>query len=170
MEPEADVGAFEVAVEAHDGTVRRTTAAEFERALSETLETPAVGVQIPLNGVSLDSSSIDLSPAPSALQVARTGITAASFGIGSLGTVFIESSPAGDELVSLFPERHISVLAKSDIVPDLEGAFDRLEGEFADGSTSGVLATGPSATADMGATIQGVHGPSEVHVLVVTDR
>jgi len=29
------------------------------------------------------------------------------------------------------------------------------------------MATGPSATGDMGALVQGVHGPSEVHVIVV---
>ncbi|MFW5900663.1 MAG: LUD domain-containing protein, partial [Halodesulfurarchaeum sp.] len=48
--------------------------------------------------------------------------------------------------------------------------FERLEAEFTAGDLSGILATGPSATADMGATVHGVHGPSEVHVIVVTDR
>ncbi|MDZ7850895.1 MAG: LUD domain-containing protein [Halodesulfurarchaeum sp.] len=170
MESDPDVDAFEAAVEAHDGTVSRSLAAEFGAAIEAVIETPAVGVAVSLSGVSLTDSNVDLTPSPSALDAARTGITPAKFGIETLGTVFLESRSAGDEPVSLFPERHIAVLAASDIAPDLETAFDRLEEEFANGSMSGVLASGPSATADMGATVQGVHGPSEVHVLVVTDR
>jgi len=32
------------------------------------------------------------------------------------------------------------------------------------------LATGPSATADMGALVRGAHGPERVHVLLIDDR
>ncbi|MFW5922093.1 MAG: LUD domain-containing protein [Halodesulfurarchaeum sp.] len=170
MESDADLDDFEAAVNAHDGTVSRSTAAEFDDSLAAVIETPAVGVSLPFSGISMADANVDIGPTPSALAAARTGITPATFGIASLGTVFLESRPAGDEPVSLFPERHVAVLAASDIVPDLEAAFERLEGTFAEGILSGVLASGPSATADMGATVQGVHGPSETHVLVVTDR
>ncbi|MFB6268738.1 MAG: lactate utilization protein C, partial [Halobacterium sp.] len=33
-----------------------------------------------------------------------------------------------------------------------------------------VLATGASATADMGEIVTGVHGPQSVHAVVITDR
>lgn len=170
MESGADTRAFETAVTAHDGTVSKTTAAAFEDALSAALDEPAVGVPIPIDGISLESTPVELTLTPSKLEAAHSGVTAASFGIGSLGTVFLESRQAGDEPVSLFPERHVVILAASDIVADLESAFERLEAEFTAGPVSGILASGPSATADMGATVQGVHGPSEVHVIVVTDR
>lgn len=170
MEAEADVGPFQRAVEAHDGVATLTSVDTFTATLEDVLEPPAVGVEIPIDGVSLADSPVDLAPSPAALESAKTGITPARFGIATLGTVFLESRSAGDEPVSLFPERHVAVLAASDIVTDLEAAFERLEGAFTEGKVSGVLASGPSATADMGATVQGVHGPSETHVLVVTDR
>jgi L-lactate dehydrogenase complex protein LldG len=42
--------------------------------------------------------------------------------------------------------------------------------DFDGGLDSAVLATGISATADMGATVYGVHGPRAVHAIVITDR
>ncbi|MFB6362014.1 MAG: LUD domain-containing protein, partial [Halobacteriales archaeon] len=44
-----------------------------------------------------------------------------------------------------------------------------LAGEFDAGRRSAVLTTGPSATADMGELVTGVHGPGDVHVVAVTD-
>ena len=161
---------FESALEAHGGVATRTTAADFDEALAKLLDQPAVGVPIPIAGVSLDSVPVDSSLTPAALEAARTGVTPATFGVAALGTVHVSSRPTGDEPVSLFPDRHVAVLAESDLVPDLEAGFERLQATVAAGSDSGVLATGPSTTADMGAPVRGVHGPSDVHVLVVTDR
>jgi L-lactate dehydrogenase complex protein LldG len=87
--------------------------------------------------------------------------------IASYGTVAIESSAAGDEPVSLFPERHVAVVREEDIVWGMDEAFARLGEEFDAGRDSVVFATGASATADMGAMIEGVHGPAEVHVVVL---
>lgn len=161
---------FEAAVESHGGEYTTTTAEAFETALTNVLEKPAVGVPLPLAGLNLDETPIETDLTPAALQRAQTGVTPVRFGIASLGTVFIESRPMGDELVSLFPERHVSILASSDLVPDLETAVETLDGDVLAESMSGVLATGPSATADMGATVEGVHGPRDVHVIEVIDR
>jgi L-lactate dehydrogenase complex protein LldG len=61
----------------------------------------------------------------------------------------------------------VAVVRATDVVPDMAAGFDRLAGAFAAGATDAVLVTGPSATADMGALVQGVHGPAEMHVVIV---
>ena len=63
-----------------------------------------------------------------------------------------------------------AVLAASDIVPDMEDAFAVLGPIFRNEKTSLVLATGPSATADMGALVKGAHGPKRVHVVILENR
>jgi L-lactate dehydrogenase complex protein LldG len=45
-------------------------------------------------------------------------------------------------------------------------AFAALDEELQDMRDSFILATGPSATADMGALVQGAHGPKEVEVII----
>jgi L-lactate dehydrogenase complex protein LldG len=47
-------------------------------------------------------------------------------------------------------------------------AFDWLGDEFRAKRDSVVLATGPSATADMGALVQGAHGPKTVDIILVS--
>ena len=49
-----------------------------------------------------------------------------------------------------------------------KGKINRIKSH--EGNKSVVLATGPSATADMGTLVHGVHGPKDVHVVLVTDR
>ncbi|MFW5973924.1 MAG: LUD domain-containing protein, partial [Natrialbaceae archaeon] len=61
-------------------------------------------------------------------------------------------------------------VAASDLAGSMKAAYERLAEEFATGRDTQVLATGPSATADMGTLVQGVHGPHEVHVVVLEDR
>lgn len=170
MDADADSEMFQAALEAQGGSYTKTTAADFGLTLSSIVESPAVGVPLPISGIELDESVVETALTPEALNEAITGVTPVKFGIASLGTVFVESRAEGDEPVSLFPERHVSILASSDLLPDLESAITELDEDVLAESMSGILATGPSATADMGATVEGVHGPREVHVIEVSDR
>jgi L-lactate dehydrogenase complex protein LldG len=151
------------------GAVHRTTAADADAALAEAIEDPAVGTALPYDDVSLPEP-VDTDPSPSALESAATGVTPAALGIADYGTVPSPSGGAGDELVSLYTPRHVAVVAASDVVPDMPTAYERLGEDFAAGMDTQILATGPSATADMGTLVQGVHGPSETHVVVLEDR
>jgi len=141
----------------------------FDEALDDAIEEPAIGAQLPFPDISLANHPVTLDPSPNQLREARTGVTGSPIGIAELGTVAVQSRSEGDEPVSLFPERHVVVVQEADIRPDLESAFDWLREEFDAGLDSVVFETGPSATGDMGALVQGVHGPSEVHVIVVED-
>jgi L-lactate dehydrogenase complex protein LldG len=139
----------------------------FPEVIESVVEPPAVGTRLPFDDVSLTDTSVTLDPSPSALREAVTGVTGTRLGIASLGTVAVESRADGDELVAIYPERHVVVIRESDIRPDLASAFAWIEREFDAGRESLVLATGPSSTGDMGALVQGVHGPETVHVIVV---
>lgn len=168
MDTEA-VATFEASL-AGTGEVHRTTVEGFEAVLSDIVEAPAVGAALPHEGVSLAGTSVTLDPSATAIRDAVTGVTPAGLGVADYGTVTLRSTAGPDELVSLYPPRHVAVLAASDVVPDMPSAFDRLEAEFDAGHTTQVLATGPSATADMGTLVEGVHGPTETHVVVLEDR
>jgi L-lactate dehydrogenase complex protein LldG len=48
-------------------------------------------------------------------------------------------------------------------------AFSWLGERIREDRGSAVVATGPSATADMGALVRGAHGPKEVHVVILDE-
>ncbi|MFC7058313.1 LUD domain-containing protein [Halovenus salina] len=88
--------------------------------------------------------------------------------MASYGSLVLEPDHAGSEPVSLFNDLHITVVREADILHDMAAAFDRLGDDLRAERGSAIIATGPSATADMGALVQGAHGPKRVEVLVVT--
>ncbi|QCC49408.1 LUD domain-containing protein [Halobellus limi] len=146
-----------------------TTPQSFESTLSQVVDTPAVGALLPFDSVSLARTEVATDPTPSQLEGAVTGVTGSRLGIATLGTVAVESRTAGDEYVSLYPEKHVVVIKATDLKPDLTAAFEWLEAEFEAQHRSFVFATGPSATADMGALVRGVHGPRDVCVIILSD-
>ena len=148
--------------------VRRVPAADFADELADLLEPPAVGAHLPFEGVSLPDS-ITADPTPSDLDAAATGVTPARFAVAEYGSVAVQSTTAGDEPASLYPEHHVAVVAASDVVGDMTAGIERM-GRIARAGGDAVLATGPSATADMGALVLGAHGPREVTVVVLEDR
>lgn len=148
----------------------RTSADDLAAALAEVIIEPAVGAPLPFDGLSLDGSGVATDPTPAQLDAAQTGVTAVRLAIADYGTVVIQSGPDATEAASLFPGLHVAVLRASDVVPDMGVAFRRLGETLRDRPTTAILATGPSATADMGALVRGAHGPKQVHVIVVDDQ
>lgn len=160
------VDRFEESLRGVADSCRRVAPDEFAAALDDGLVEPAIGVPLPYDDVSLpDSVTVD--PSVEELSEAQTGVTPVGVAIAAYGTVTVLSRAAGDELVSLYAPTHVAVVRADDVVPDMPAAIERLEDAFEAGSASHVLATGPSATADMGSLVQGVHGPESVHVVVV---
>ncbi|MFB6244425.1 MAG: lactate utilization protein C [Halobaculum sp.] len=145
-------------VDVSTGAVRET--------LAEVIEQPAVGAPLPWEEVSLPAS-VTTEPTPAELTEATTGVTAASFAVAEYGSVILAATPDGSEPASLFPDLHVFVLDAADIVPDMRATFERLGDQFRADRSSAILATGPSATADMGALVQGAHGPERVHGVVI---
>jgi L-lactate dehydrogenase complex protein LldG len=147
-----------------------TTTEEFEASLSAVIDPPAVGVPLDLDGLSFDDTAVQTPPTPRLLLEAETGVTRVHGGITEHGSFVIQSDAAGTEPVSLYPRKHVGVLRGSDLREDFRATASWLGEEFHSGRGSAVVATGASATADMGTIVDGVHGPQDVHAVVLKDQ
>lgn len=147
----------------------RAAAADAADELATLIEQPAVGAELPYDDVSLPDE-VTTNWTPSDLQAATTGVTSAGPAVADYGSIVVADDGEGAEHVSLFVETHVAVVAASDVTQSMGDALDELGPRTRDGLTSTVIETGPSATADMGELVLGAHGPTTVHVVLVTDR
>lgn len=146
--------------------VTRVRSREATEAIAAAVDEPAIGAPLPWEGVSLPSG-VATDPTPTALNAAVTGVTPASLAIAEYGSLLLRADEAGSEPMGLFVDRHVAVLRAEDVVPDMPAAFEWLGAELRESRDSVIMATGPSATADMGALVQGAHGPKTVEVVIV---
>jgi L-lactate dehydrogenase complex protein LldF len=95
------------------------------------------------------------------------GVTGALCAIAETGSVVLVSGGGQTLTASLLPEVHLVLVKKSQLLATLAEALTKREIQT---SSSGVIVTGPSRTADieMALTI-GVHGPGEIHVFLLDD-
>jgi len=99
--------------------------------------------------------------------VTDVGITSADYALADTGTLVMLSSPREARLISLLPPAHIAVVPSGRILSGLDELFATLP-RPADGTSSMVLITGPSRTADIEQIlVRGVHGPGKLAVVVV---
>jgi L-lactate utilization protein LutC len=99
--------------------------------------------------------------------VADFGITSASYALADTGTLVMLSSGGEARMISLVPPAHVAVLPKERFLTGLDELLTVLP-RPAEDTSSMVLITGPSRTADIEQIlIRGVHGPGEIHVVVV---
>ena len=143
-----------------------TPADEAEAAIETATTTPAVGVAPSIDGVSLPPT-VEQELSPAALEAAATGVTEAVLGVADYGSLVLPTTRSGVEPVSLFADQHIAVLRAADIVPGMAAALAEQADACRDDDWSGIIATGASATADMGALVTGAHGPKTVHAIIV---
>ncbi|AWB27928.1 LUD domain-containing protein [Halococcoides cellulosivorans] len=136
-------------------------------AIADAIDPPAIGTALPWDDVALPAG-VATEPTPTDIEAAVTGVTAASLAIADYRSVVLRMDEAGSEPVSLFNDRHVAVLRKDDLVPDMEAAFEWFGEHLRETRDSAIIATGPSATADMGALVQGAHGPKTVEVIVIS--
>jgi len=144
----------------------RVPAADATETIAAIVESPSVGAPLPWDDVTLPDD-VTTDPTPAELDAAVTGVTAASLAVADYGSLFLRATPEGTEPASLFPDLHVAVLRAADIVPDMSAAFEWFGEQARASRDSGILATGPSATADMGELVKGAHGPKAVEVVVV---
>lgn len=166
--PAQVVARFADAVGRHDAAFVETTPQKFPAVLSEVVEAPAVGAPLP-EPLGYDETPVESDPSVAAVESAATGVTHCPLAIADYGSVVVRSTPGGEEPVSLFPEHHVAVVRESDLVADMATAIGAIGDAIRDGHGENVVATGPSATADMGELVVGVHGPKRVTVLFVRE-
>lgn len=98
---------------------------------------------------------------------AEVGITSADYALADTGTLVMLSSPLEARLISLLPPAHIAVVPGDRILSGLDELFSILPNP-ADLTSSMVLITGPSRTADIEQIlVRGVHGPGELTVVAI---
>lgn len=101
---------------------------------------------------------------PATPEHAGVGVTGCEFAVAATGSVAYSS--AWGRLAALLPNRHVTILRATQIVPDLEDAYLSLDPRHMPGAWG--LHTGPSKSADIEQTMAlGVHGPGEVDVIVL---
>jgi L-lactate dehydrogenase complex protein LldG len=107
------------------------------------------------------------SPSDEQLARADAGITEAFAGVASSGSVCVALGTPLTAAASLLMPLHIVLLPSERIVERPRDLFDeaRLGGEGLRRNL--VFITGPSATADMGPLVRGVHGPHRLHILLL---
>ncbi|MCC6539101.1 MAG: lactate utilization protein [Bryobacterales bacterium] len=95
------------------------------------------------------------------------GITCADYCLADTGTMVMISSREEARMISLLPPRHLAIIPRERILTGLDELLTLIPVPSVR-SSSMVLITGPSRTADIEQIlVRGVHGPGEVHVVVV---
>ena len=100
-------------------------------------------------------------------STAAVGITSADYCLADTGTFVMLASPMNARLISLLPPAHIAVVSRDQMLSGLDELLVTIPLP-AEQTSSMVLITGPSRTADIEQIlVRGVHGPGEIHVVIL---
>jgi L-lactate dehydrogenase complex protein LldG len=132
----------------------------------------ALGLPERLSAAGVEVVPVDtLTPATSRdpLFAADLGISGVDFLIAETGSLVVRACPAEPRSLSLLPPVHIVVAERARLLPDLFDLFEPKHwGEPPSLPSCLSLITGPSKTGDIELRlVTGVHGPGEVHVILV---
>jgi L-lactate dehydrogenase complex protein LldG len=98
-------------------------------------------------------------------ELPEAGVSEALYGLADTGSVVLAASPEEPRARSLLPFAHVSLLREDRILPGLEQLFEAVGGDL---PSALAIVTGPSRSADIEQKlVVGVHGPGEVHVVLV---
>jgi L-lactate dehydrogenase complex protein LldG len=93
------------------------------------------------------------------------GVSTALWGLADTGSVVLASSSEEPRARSLLPEVHVTLLREDRILPGLDELFAALGDDL---PSALAIVTGPSRSADIEQKlVVGVHGPGEVHVVLL---
>ena len=112
----------------------------------------------------------DESLANSELDGSDGVLTACAVAIAETGTIVLDGGPdQGRRAITLLPDYHLCVLRASQIVALVPEAFAALQGGAVERRPFTFI-SGPSATSDIELErVEGVHGPRNLEVLIVSD-
>ncbi len=105
---------------------------------------------------------------------AQVGITGVDYVLAESGSLVVTSQTEGSQLASLAPPVHVALFRRGQVLGSLEEVLERLAAAgYASEPPPGrsiVFITGTSRTADIEQIlIRGVHGPGQVHAVLVED-
>ena len=154
----------------------RSAVHSLHRAVRDALRgEPFAGTGIELTPVAVDRDNPDVEASSRAslralMARADLGITGVDYAIAETGTCVIIPAAGASRLVSLLPPVHIALVERGQVLPSLDELFTMRRRDFASGELGSHmnLITGPSRTADIEyKLVTGVHGPGEVHMVLV---
>jgi len=128
------------------------------------------GAKLGVTEHSGDNNETKITESKSAAFSADIGITGADYAIAETGTIVLHPRSGLSRLVSLAPPTHIAVLRPTEIIDSLDELFAHERNDHMSGNLAGSmnLISGPSKTADIeGTTVTGIHGPLEVHLIIL---
>jgi len=172
VEIESRIATMRMRIEALAGKTERTSdpravvAAAIEGKTAVAANSPylaALGITA-LAGVR--SGIVDREELRNLCATVDVGITSADYALADTGTLVMIASPQEQRLISLLPPAHIAIVPRDRILTGLDELFT-LVPLPAEGSSSLVLITGPSRTADIEQIlVRGVHGPGVITVVI----
>ncbi|MDP4727025.1 MAG: lactate utilization protein, partial [Desulfobacterales bacterium] len=99
------------------------------------------------------------------------GLTFIDYGIAETGTLVLDSSNEDVRLSTMVSEIHIGILPKSKIRPSAYDLEKELQETMQTAPSYLAFITGASRTADIERVLAlGVHGPLELHILLLEDN
>jgi L-lactate dehydrogenase complex protein LldG len=99
-------------------------------------------------------------------QIEGAGVSEALYGLADTGSVVLAASPEEPRARSLLPAAHVTLLREERILPGLEELFAIVGTDL---PSALAIVTGPSRSADIEQRLTvGVHGPGEVHVVLLS--
>ena len=98
------------------------------------------------------------------------GVTQMDFGIAETGTLVLNSNSEETRLATMLSETHVAILSTSKIRPTALAMADELKELVSKSGDYLAFITGASRTADIERVLAiGVHGPVELHLLLVKE-
>ncbi len=99
------------------------------------------------------------------------GLTTADWGIADTGTLVINSNNEETRLATMLCEVHVAILQICDIRETALSMADELEKQVGQTGSYTAFITGASRTADIERVLAiGVHGPLELHIILVENQ
>ncbi len=99
------------------------------------------------------------------------GLTFIDYGIAETGTLVLDSSSEEVRLATMISEIHIAILPQSKIRQNAYALEEELKKNMRSYPNYTAFITGPSRTADIERVLAlGVHGPLELHILLLKDE
>lgn len=124
---------------------------------------PVHGIAAYLQTAGLREVRVEGAP-PATLDPVGLGVTGADVLLAETGSLVVSSGAGRPRMASLIGTLHVAVATPDQVSPSLRAWLPEAPTDAA----NTVVVTGPSRTADIeGVLVRGVHGPAEVHVVLV---